>query len=394
MAKYLVCQPWNKILLLVALFLYGIVLNAQNDSRRLREFKGIISYEVSTNFESDRGVSLPSIYAAVQGVSTIKYYIDGSQTVYIEMFKHSDGSRSIRKNTVDSSHLFIENSNSLINLSTLHKNEGRASVKLKKTGESQTMLNMVADIFEYKDNEYGEYGEVAYTDEFLYSFPFSDADAQKLGLPFDRYGFNVYSKLRSEIGKGKYRVIEHMLLEISPDSLLDVSSLGYPESLPVENLDLPPPIVRTSTIIPKKLRVKFAPPVKDIDSKDVAFREYEGEVVYIDLWATWCLPCLESFKDLNNVQKDLINRPFKIVGISVDDSSSTEIWLSTVKAHSLGWSQYLSQHKTEPFEKLVSNFSGIPRYFLLDKWGNLAVDDAPAPSDPNLYTVINNLLLE
>ena len=33
-------------------------------------------------------------------------------------------------------------------------------------------------------------------------------------------------------------------------------------------------------------------PFKDIDGKEMRLSDFKGKVLYVDFWATWCLPCL------------------------------------------------------------------------------------------------------
>ncbi len=49
--------------------------------------------------------------------------------------------------------------------------------------------------------------------------------------------------------------------------------------------------------------------------------QYKGKVVYIDFWASWCVPCRKSFPWMNDIQqkfeKDLV-----VIGINVDQEKS------------------------------------------------------------------------
>ncbi len=46
--------------------------------------------------------------------------------------------------------------------------------------------------------------------------------------------------------------------------------------------------------------------------------EFEGQVVVLDFWASWCGPCRESFPWLNSMQKKYADEGLKIIGVNVD----------------------------------------------------------------------------
>ncbi len=67
-----------------------------------------------------------------------------------------------------------------------------------------------------------------------------------------------------------------------------------------------------------------SPPVlKPATAQDV-LREVarsRGDVVLVDLWATWCTPCREEFPDLLRLRRELGGRGFKLVLVSADFAS-------------------------------------------------------------------------
>ena len=51
-------------------------------------------------------------------------------------------------------------------------------------------------------------------------------------------------------------------------------------------------------------------------------KEYRGEVVYLDFWASWCVPCHVSFPWMNDVQQAHASDGLRVVTISVDAQRS------------------------------------------------------------------------
>ena len=49
--------------------------------------------------------------------------------------------------------------------------------------------------------------------------------------------------------------------------------------------------------------------------------QYKGKVVYIDFWASWCVPCRKSFPWLKEMAKKYPN-DLVVVGVNVDNDRS------------------------------------------------------------------------
>ena len=66
----------------------------------------------------------------------------------------------------------------------------------------------------------------------------------------------------------------------------------------------------------RKANLNFT--VKDIAGKDVRLRQYKGQVVLLNFWATWCKPCRVEIPALTALYRDYKDQGFVILGISVD----------------------------------------------------------------------------
>ena len=52
--------------------------------------------------------------------------------------------------------------------------------------------------------------------------------------------------------------------------------------------------------------------------KKVSLDEFAGRVVYLDFWASWCKPCVESFPKLDELHKKYRDRGFDVIAINLD----------------------------------------------------------------------------
>ena len=62
--------------------------------------------------------------------------------------------------------------------------------------------------------------------------------------------------------------------------------------------------------------------LKDINGNDVALSAYEGKVVLLDFWATWCPPCKKEIPGFIDLYNNYRSRGFVVLGVSMDDSPS------------------------------------------------------------------------
>jgi len=56
--------------------------------------------------------------------------------------------------------------------------------------------------------------------------------------------------------------------------------------------------------------------LRDINGRTVRLRDYQGKVVLINFWATWCPPCRAEMPDLVRLQREHANRGLQIIGIT------------------------------------------------------------------------------
>ena len=81
-----------------------------------------------------------------------------------------------------------------------------------------------------------------------------------------------------------------------------------------------PPVKETTATISN---FEMAPDVEfqTLAGKPFRLKELQGQVVLLNFWATYCIPCREEIPALNSLQHELQPQGLKIVGASLDDSA-------------------------------------------------------------------------
>ena len=125
--------------------------------------------------------------------------------------------------------------------------------------------------------------------------------------------------------------------------------------------------------------------------------DFRGKFVYIDVWATWCGPCIQQIPYLKKLEDSYKNKNIEFVSISTDESrrnggsweAAEKKWRDFVKAKQMGGIQLWSG-KDFSFQKAYK-INGIPRFILVDPKGNIVDANAPRPSEPRLTELFTSL---
>ncbi|MBE0423712.1 MAG: TlpA family protein disulfide reductase [Lutibacter sp.] len=119
----------------------------------------------------------------------------------------------------------------------------------------------------------------------------------------------------------------------------------------------------------------------DINNNLVTLESLRGKLVYIDIWATWCIPCINEIPALKELESEFKNKNIQFVSICLKDSK--EQFEKMVKEKKLGGIQLFAPDENITFFKDYF-LSGIPRFILIDKNGKIIESNAFYPSNPKL----------
>lgn len=111
--------------------------------------------------------------------------------------------------------------------------------------------------------------------------------------------------------------------------------------------------------------------LKDLEGKVVKLADYQGKVVILDFWATWCGPCLGSFPGMKKLVEEYQKDPsvaFVFVNTWQDEANKEQVVKEFLEKN-----QYPFYVLMDTEDKVVASYgvSGIPTKFVIDPKGKI-----------------------
>jgi peroxiredoxin len=104
-----------------------------------------------------------------------------------------------------------------------------------------------------------------------------------------------------------------------------------------------------------------------LDGKMVSLTDFKGKVVLLNIWATWCAPCVEEMPSMEKLHQELKDEGFKILAVSIDESGAGVV-RPFMERHRLSFTALLD---TKGTTKNTYRITGVPESFIIDQQGNI-----------------------
>ncbi|MBN1574005.1 MAG: TlpA family protein disulfide reductase [Deltaproteobacteria bacterium] len=114
----------------------------------------------------------------------------------------------------------------------------------------------------------------------------------------------------------------------------------------------------------------------DLDGNGISLSDYEGKVVLLNLWATYCGPCREEMPSLNGLMKKMADYSFVILTINIDPGKSERV------REFMEENGYTFKVLHDPKKEISAlyYFTGIPTTYIIDMNG-IIVDKSVGAED-------------
>ena len=131
-------------------------------------------------------------------------------------------------------------------------------------------------------------------------------------------------------------------------------------------------------------QIKIITNYNQINSLPELLGTFKNRPVFIDLWATWCTPCLEEFKYSKLLYEYLTKNNIEIIYVSFDKEKDDLVWRQKIKSNEL-FGNHIRAGKSLQDSLTTLIWGGIdayslPNYLLFNKNGRLVNKDNFHPS--------------
>lgn len=139
------------------------------------------------------------------------------------------------------------------------------------------------------------------------------------------------------------------------------------------------------------LTAKPAPPftLESVDGQSVSLSDYQGQVVLINIWATWCPPCVREIPRLERVYDEYKDQGFVILGINTTYQDKLDLVTQFVRDQNMSYPVLLDN------DGAVGTVYGgrlMPTSYLIDRTGKIVVTKVGEVDEAQLREQVAALL--
>jgi thiol-disulfide isomerase/thioredoxin len=257
---------------------------------------------------------------------------------------------------------------------------GEPAEKIKISDEQQSLFSDIPFDTTYLMDGMFEYKSVLYQylrEKHLLSFEF---EFLKTPDQWPRRSNTLIKNGSYPRGISEYLIARDLMFwmeKITPeiDSLFDEFKRDFEGS--IYTADLQTKYDELTGLLPGNIAPNFSG--RDLEGKLISLKDFKGKVVYVDVWATWCGPCVEEIPHAKKLQTAFKSKNVIFLNVSVDKIQ--EAWRQKLTKEKDWLGIHIILDKRE-IDSLSENYKlyGIPKYFLIDQSGRIVSVHASRPS--------------
>jgi peroxiredoxin len=115
----------------------------------------------------------------------------------------------------------------------------------------------------------------------------------------------------------------------------------------------------------------WATSLPDSHGREQALSQWQGEVLVLNFWATWCPPCREEIPDFMALHTQYQSRKVAFVGIAIDNTGSVTAFLREMK---IPYPILIGESEAYALAQALGNATGaLPYTVVIDRAGRIVL---------------------
>jgi thiol-disulfide isomerase/thioredoxin len=128
----------------------------------------------------------------------------------------------------------------------------------------------------------------------------------------------------------------------------------------------------------------------DLSGQQRSISEWQGKILIINFWATWCPPCRKEIPEFIKLQQELGDRGLQFIGIAIEEKASVEKYASFVK---INYPILIGEVTGIALsQKLGNTINALPFTIVVDRKGNIVHHQPGEFSRNQILKVVKPLL--
>jgi len=136
------------------------------------------------------------------------------------------------------------------------------------------------------------------------------------------------------------------------------------------------------------MRPDFSLP--DLSGQHHSIAEWDGKVIAINFWASWCLPCLDEIPELVSLQSLYRDMGFQVIGIALEKPDGLDEF---IKQHNMDYPVLAGEEAVIVIAESYGNLVGaLPYTAIVDRVGRIVYTKAGPVNKAEVEAIIKGLL--
>lgn len=227
---------------------------------------------------------------------------------------------------------------------------------------------------------------------YLGLIPYIVADKYKIHIKYNEIDLELFNKLNEEISSKKIK--DEVVNNYVKEAIYNTKELDsvYAKFMSIVKNETYRNEIQNKYDNLKKMSKGITSPtfeLYDVNNRLVTLESLKGKLIYIDIWGTWCFPCVQEIPALKKIEKEFRASDIHFVSISVKDKK--ENLIRYINENNLAGIQLFAPKLDIPFFEFYQ-LKTVPRFILIDKEGKIIDANAYKPSNPKLNELIRKYL--